>query len=344
MPQADRSPFLERAGWGVGFAFGAALLLLVWLARDVVLLGFAAVLLALLLRTPADWVSRRTGIPGGIAVGLVALAATLLIVAVFWLRGADIGAQFTELREQVPSAVERVEAWLRQYGWGRSLVDNVPEPEQLLPESSGVLSQATGVISRTFGVLSTFVIILFLGLVFAIGPRAYTENALRLLPSRRRDRGREILGQLASTLRWWLLGRLISMAFIGVLTGIGLMLLDVPLALILAIIAALLSFIPNIGPLLALAPAFLIGLAQSPGTALAVGALYLGVQVVESYILAPVIDRKTVYLPPAATVLAQLAMALAGGLLGVAVATPLLAATVVLVRTLYVEDVLGDEK
>lgn len=132
------------------------------------------------------------------------------------------------------------------------------------------------------------------------------------------------------------------MAVIGILTAVGLALLDIPLAVVLALIAALLSFIPNIGPVLSAAPAVLLGLVESPQKALAVAGLYLGIQFVESYILAPIVDRKTIYLPPALTVVTQLTMALVAGLLGVALATPLLAMVVVLVRTLYVEDVLGD--
>jgi predicted PurR-regulated permease PerM len=132
------------------------------------------------------------------------------------------------------------------------------------------------------------------------------------------------------------------MTAIGLLTGIGLALLGIPLAFVLAVIAALLTFVPNIGPVVSAVPAVLLGLIRSPGTALAVLGLYLGVQMVESYLLSPIIDRKTVYLPPAATIAAQLVMGVAAGLLGVALATPLLAVAIVLVRTLYVEDALGD--
>ncbi len=184
--------------------------------------------------------------------------------------------------------------------------------------------------------------ILFLGIVFALGPATYLAGVVRLVPIARRDRAREILRRLGSTLRWWLFGRLISMVVIGVLTGIGLSLLGVPLAIVLALLAALLSFILNIGPILAAVPAVLLGFLQSPAQALYVGLLYLGVQIVETYVLAPFIDRKTIYLPPALTVLAQLTMAVFAGLLGVALATPILAIGVVLVRAVYVEDVLGD--
>lgn len=94
-------------------------------------------------------------------------------------------------------------------------------------------------------------------------------------------------------------------------------------------------------PVLSALPAVVLGLAQGPQTALWVAALYLGVQIVESYVLAPIIDRRTIYLPPALTVLAQLTLAAFAGLLGVALATPLVAALVVLVTMLYVQDVLG---
>jgi predicted PurR-regulated permease PerM len=150
-----------------------------------------------------------------------------------------------------------------------------------------------------------------------------------------------VLHRLADTLWWWLLGRVASMTFIGVVTGIGLWLLDVPLAFVLGLLASLLSFIPNIGPILSAIPAILLAWVAGPEKALWVTGLYVGVQVVESFVLDPFIDRKTVYLPPAFTVFAQLVLALLGGLLGVALATPLAAAMVVLVAMLYVQDVLG---
>ena len=152
---------------------------------------------------------------------------------------------------------------------------------------------------------------------------------------------REVLAKLSDTLWWWLIGRLIAMTFIGVATGVGLTLLGVPLAFILGLLAALLSFVPNLGPILSALPAILLGFVQSPQTALWVAALYAGVQVVESYVLDPIIDRKTVYLPPAFTISAQLLMGLFAGLLGVTLATPLAAALVVIVTMLYVQDVLG---
>lgn len=335
-----RAPFLHRAGWGAGVAAGVGLLLAAWFARDVLLVTFTGILLAILLRAPAEWLSRRTGLPEGPAVGAVALALLAVIVGTFWFQGAEIGDQAEELRQRIPEAVARIEAQLRETSWGRQLLEKLPAADDVLPDASGAVRRATGVLSGTLSALTTTLLVIFVGLVLAISPGSYTGGIVRLVPPRRRERVREILRQLDETLRWWLAGRLASMTIVGVATGIGLALLGVPLAVVLAVIAALLTFIPNIGPVLAAVPAILLGLVESPRLALAVAGLYIGIQFVESYILAPIIDKKTIYLPPALTVVAQLAMALVAGLLGVALATPLLAVTVVLVRTLYVEDVL----
>ncbi|HEU4829170.1 MAG TPA: AI-2E family transporter, partial [Gemmatimonadales bacterium] len=336
--------FSDRLAWGAGLFAGAALLLLVWMVRDVLLLGFAGILLGLVFRVPAEWLAARTPLPHGVAVVLVVLALFGVLAGVFTLRGADIRNQANQLRERIPRAAEQLQAKLEQTEIGREVVKNVPTPRELLPDSTGAVQRATGAVTRTFALLANVLIVLFLGIVLALTPRVYTDNVLRLVPVRRRARAEALLGELGHTLRWWLLGRLVSMSAIGVLTWIGLSVLDVPLAFVLALIAALLSFVPNIGPVVAAAPAVLLGLVQGPEKAIMVALLYLAVQAIESWLLDPVIDRKTIYLPPALTVLAQLAMAVIAGLAGVALATPLAAVVAVTTRKLYVEGVLGDRQ
>ena len=336
--------FSDRIAWGAGLFAGAALLLLVWMLRDVLLLGFAGILLGLVFRAPADWLTARTALPHGAAVMLVILAMLGLVAGVFVARGAEIRDQANQLRQEIPGAAARLQAQLERSELGREVVENVPDPAALLPDSAGAVQRATGAVTRTFAVLANMLIVLFLGIVLALTPKVYTENALRLVPQKRRARARALFADLDHTLRWWLLGRLISMSAIGLLTWIGLTVLDVPLAFVLALIAALLSFVPNIGPVVSAVPAVLLGLVQSPERALMIAGLYLAVQAIESWLLDPIIDRKTIYLPPALTVLAQLAMAVLAGLPGVALATPLAAVAAVTTRRLYVEGVLGDRE
>jgi predicted PurR-regulated permease PerM len=119
-------------------------------------------------------------------------------------------------------------------------------------------------------------------------------------------------------------------------------LLGIPLAFSLGVLASLLTFIPNIGPVLAALPALLLAFVDSPTRALYVALLYLGVQAVESYGITPFIERETVSLPPAVTLATQLALGLLAGFAGVIVAAPLAAVGVVLVQTFYIQDVLGD--
>lgn len=317
-------------------------LLFLWYARDVLLLVFAGVLVSVFLRRLATLLSDRTPLPPSVALAIVVVALASLFIGALWLRGGSIVAEAERLREELPKAVEQLRERISGYELGERLIGQIPDdPSELLPDGRDAIAQVTGAVSQTFGALANGAIILFLGIVFAATPGVYRSGILALFPERKVPRIREVLDTLGDTLWWWLIGRLISMTFIGVITGVGLALLGVPLAFILAVLAALLSFIPNLGPILSALPAILLALVQGPQTALWVAALYAGVQVVESYILAPIIDQKTVYLPPAYTITAQLIMAGFAGLLGVTLATPLAAVVVVLVTMLYVQDGLG---
>jgi predicted PurR-regulated permease PerM len=134
------------------------------------------------------------------------------------------------------------------------------------------------------------------------------------------------------------------MMTIGVLTTLGLWVLGIDLALVLGVLAALLSFIPNIGPLIALIPAALIGLFGGPDMLLYVIALYAGIQMVESYVLTPVLQQSMVDLPPARTLGMQVVLGVLAGALGLILAAPLTAVAMVVVSMWYVQDVLGDRR
>jgi predicted PurR-regulated permease PerM len=110
------------------------------------------------------------------------------------------------------------------------------------------------------------------------------------------------------------------------------------------LIAGLLSFIPNFGPIISALPALLLAFIASPITAVYVLGLYIGVQLIESNIVTPLIERETIELPPALTIASQLALAVLVGGLGLVLATPLLAVIMVLVQMVYVQDVLGDKE
>jgi predicted PurR-regulated permease PerM len=328
------------------FKIAAAIFIMaaaVYAAPDVFLLIFAGLLVSIFLTSLSGTLVRWVGLSSGWALAVVIVALFLFFAAASYFAAPNVADQFDDLVKKVPESVENIKAQLASYTWGKNLLEEA-QPENMLQGSRRVIQGVGGAFSSVLGWFANFVIIVFIGLYGAIEPGLYRRGFLHLLPKRRRARAAEVLSEVGETLKWWLIGKFFGMAVIGAMTTIGLWLLNVPLALILGLIAALFTFIPNIGPILAAVPAILLGLAESPEQALYVGLLYLGTQAVESYLLTPMVQRKTIELPPALTLSAQVFMGIILGGLGVALATPLTAVALVATKMLYVEDELGDTR
>lgn len=217
-----------------------------------------------------------------------------------------------------------------------------------LPQSlSGQLGALTrylfSFLSSTVSVIGGLLLILFTALYIGAEPRLYYKGLLHLVPKPARARADEVLGAVGTTLRKWLVTQLLMMVVIGVVTTVGLSLLGVKAAVPLGIIAGLLEFIPMLGPLLSAVPAVAMGFLDSPEKALFVALFYAGVQFLENHILVPILMKHGVDLPPVITLIGLSLMALVFGFLGMLVAVPFLAAVMVAVKLLYVEDVVGDD-
>lgn len=339
--KADRFP----RSVGVFAALGSIALaswLLGWVI-DVVLLAFAGLLLGLFLRGVADWLAARTKLPPRLGVAAVCLAIIAALAAFMWLAAPSVGREVEELVRRLPRAFETLRASLEEHSLGRWLIERTRDSADRL-SGRDALGRAGGLFSSTAGALASVIVFLFVGLFVALDPETYREGVLRLVPLHRRARARFVLGRTTHVLQQWMLGKLVAMVAIGVLTWLGLLLLGIPLAPTLALLAALLTFIPNLGPALAMVPPALLALMEGPERAAYVIALYLAVQIVESYVLTPLLQKQTTSLPPALTIVAQVMMASLAGGIGVVVATPLTAVALVAVRHLYVEDALGDRE
>ncbi len=335
----DARPTLIRA-----FIYTSVILvlLLLWFALDVLLLIFAAILLAVFLRGLSDWLSERTSLSPGWSLALVVLALLILLVSSTWLLAPTVGRQARQLATQLPAAMTHVRERIQQYTLGQQLVEQAPSPGDILEEQGRLVERATGLFSTTLGTLANIIIILFVGLYLAVNPKLYTRGIERLIPIGRRRRAREVLFTLGYTLRKWLLGQLFSMTVVGVLMTVGYWIIGIPLALVLGILAGLLEFIPTFGPILSVLPALALSLLASPTQALYVVLLYTVVQMVESYLLTPLVQQRAVELPPAITIVALVVLGELLGFLGLLLATPIAAVALVLVKMLFVEDVLGD--
>ena len=185
-------------------------------------------------------------------------------------------------------------------------------------------------------------LVLFLSIYIGAEPDLYRRGIIHLFPHRLRDRVGDVLTEMAIVLRKWLVTQLIAMAVIGSVTTIILLVLRVKAAVALGLIAGLLEFVPTVGPILSAVPAIAMGFVDSPEKALYVTIAYVGVQFLENHLLIPLLMKEGMDLPPALTIVAQTLMALLFGFIGLLVAVPLLAAIMVAVKMLYVEDVVGD--
>lgn len=321
-------------------ALAVVLLLLVVLAPDALLIIFAGILFAVFLDSGGDWIARKTGLPHGAGIG-VFCAAILLILAAFGVGFAPaVSDQFAELWRQIPKAANDVIGRIEQYAWGRYVIDHA-KPSGMLSGKGG--RAAASAVWSTFGALGNFVIILFIGLFCAVAPRVYTGGLVCLAAPSLRSRMREILRATGDTLRKWLLAKIIAMSVVGVLTGLGLWAVGVPLALPLGLIAGLLAFIPNIGPVIAALPGVLLGFSAGSTTALLALGVYVGVQSLESYLITPLLQQETVSLPPGLILSMQVVLGVLFGILGLALATPLTAVMMTIIREAYVHDYLERE-
>lgn len=320
-------------------------LALVYFTFDILLLIFAAALLAIFLRGLADILRKWIPIGEGWLVMLVAGLLVLVIAGAVALLAPSVAEQVRVLRVEVPKSAQSAGQYLLQFSWGRTLMDQLPSADEVMTkiDAASVMSRVGGFFSSTLGALGNVLITILLAIYLASEPRFYSEGMTKFFPTDRRKRVSEVLDAIYETLRWWLIGKVASMLFIGILTWIGLSIIGVPLALTLGLIAGLLSFIPNFGPILSAIPAILLAFIDSPISALYVLGLYGGVQVVESNVVTPIIERETVELAPALTIIFQLALGAMIGGLGLVLATPLLAVVVVIVKLVYFEDILGDK-
>ena len=339
--------FAGRVLITIGFVVLAFLLItLLYFTFDVVLLIFAAALLAIFLRGLAEILGRFVSWSEGwrvlfvsvLLIGILALAITLL--------APSVAEQVQHLREELPRSAQATATYISQFGVGRALIEQMPSVDGVKQyvNPAALLSGVGGFFTSTVGVVGNVLMAFLLAVYFATEPGLYIRGLIKLFPKSRRHRATQIVASVGETLRWWLIGKAGSMIFIGLLTWVGLSILGIPLALTLGLIAGLLSFIPNFGPIISAVPALLLAFIESPWTALYVLILYIGVQLVESNVVTPLIERETVELPPALTIVFQLSLAVMVGGLGLVLATPLLAVIMVVIQMVYIQDILGDRE
>lgn len=327
---------LLAVGIGVLVAFSAAQLAL--------FLGFAAVLLASAMSFPVGWLSAI--VPRGLAVLLTLLLMLGLAVGLGFLVVPTVIEEGRQLGQQVSAAAGRVDEWLGRVADGTGAQQQQLEAtlrqraEQWFGQALEQVIPATlTLVEGLLGLVAVLVLAAFL----VHKPDSYRRGVRRLVPRRFEGRYDACWPALVHAMRHWIGGMLVSMTIMGTLTGLGLALCGIDAWLLLGVLTFFGTFVPYVGAIASAIPGLIVGLAESPTHCLYALAVYVGVHVVEGYIVQPLIMKRAVELRPALLLFWQLLLGSAFGIAGVIVATPLLVVVEVLTQRLYVESYLGKE-
>jgi predicted PurR-regulated permease PerM len=308
----------------------------------VLLMAFAGVLFAVFLAALSTWLCRYTRLSYGWALAVVVMVLIVLAGGVGWLLENRIAGQIQQMMQELPQSLNRIQDWLSQYQWGEKVAQAGSKAAQSLTTAtttSAVFNLVSGVSNFVIGVI----VVIFVGIFGAAEPQLYRSGVLHLIPSAHRHRAGEAIDAVVFNLRWWLVGQVVLMILIGISTGLGLWIIGIPLWFTLGLIAGIMEMIPYAGPWISAVPALLLALLVSPWHVIGVAILYLALHILEGYVFLPLVQRQSVLLPPAFTLVTQVLLGELLGFLGLFVAAPLTVAGVILVKMLYVEDTLHDE-
>jgi predicted PurR-regulated permease PerM len=352
------------------------------LACEIILILFLGVLFGVFLTKLAGWISERAspGYQGSLAIVVITLLLTISGGTTCFF--VQINQQVEDASGKIDQGMNELRSLIRKYPALKTTIATTPFVSQALSIKRGEEAKSAGgprresadreekegssdqaarqldsipepvrravgtvgqMFKTTFGLAVNSLLIFFVGLFLAITPNTYRDGVVRLVPTAKRPRVTQVLDSTGDALWRWLIGRFGSMLATGVGAFLLLLVLGVPMAGTLGILTGLLTFVPNIGAAVALFLSILFALPQGPGTVAAVVGGYIALQLVESYVVTPLIQQKAVSLPPALLISFQAIMGVLFGFIGTAVASPLLAAGKTVVEMLYVNDYLGDK-
>jgi predicted PurR-regulated permease PerM len=316
--------------------FVGSLLLLSWRLSDVLLLLFGSIIIAVSLRAFSLTLQRRFNLPSKLTVGLAVTVVLIFILLFSWLIGDRLIEQADDLKVRVPEALLALTTWMREFPLGVGLLQLLNGADLTDVPWTSVANLAT----KTFSALGSIGLMTIVGIYLAANPDLYRNGFVRLIPVSYRVRIDQAMLASGQALLQWLLGQSISMLFVGIATGIGLMLVGAQMPLTLGLIAGIFAFIPFFGPIASGLFAVVLAFMQGPTQALYVLAVCVLIQQIEGNLLMPLIQRWAVRMPPVLGITAAVIFGLLFGLPGVILATPLMVIAIVLIRKLYIDAIL----
>lgn len=306
---------------------------------SIFLLLFGGILLAELFQGISNRLHRWTKWPRGVTLTCAFLLVLAFISGITFLIGNTVAQQYDQFAKAIPQITKDVNSYVEKQSWGDKVKDMMPSGDE---NGDQIAKQAGSFFKSTFGVFGDLYAIIFLGIFIMISPQQYVKGTIALFPAKYKSKAENVIVKMGNDLKVWLKAQMLEMLFTFTLTAIGAVILGADLWIILAIIGGTLTFIPNIGPTIALIPAILIGLMDGPEMAMLLVGLFLLVQLLESAVFGPFVRQKMLSLPPALVLFFQLLMGALAGAWGILFATPLLVVIIIFVNEVYIKGTLEE--
>ncbi|BBD01553.1 MULTISPECIES: AI-2E family transporter [Sphingobium] len=321
-PSEVRSPLvsheLKRAG--VWFALAIAVALVVLLAQPLMLI-MGALVLATMMDGGTRLLGRILPISRGWRLTIVLLGAVAFMAYTFYLTGSSLAAQAQAMRAIVEAQVMRIGGWMQQLG-----ITTTPDDlKGLASQAMSSMGRVTAAVGTAVGAITSGVMMLVLAIFIAVEPKLYERGVAWMLPIDKRAHFYTVADKMGWTLRRLMFGRLIGMAVEGVGTWLLLWAGGVPMAGLLGILTGLFAFLPNIGSIISGALIIIVGFSGGMNTGLYAFGVYMAVQIVDGYLIVPMVAKRATDLAPALVLGAQILFGALFGIMGLFLADPIVA-------------------
>ena len=306
----------------------ALAVVLLWFLAQPLLLIVGGIVFAALLDGGVRLLGKVLPIRRGLRLAIVSLLVVAFLVGFVYLAGSQLAGQFEALRTLVMSQVSRAV----DYGHRLGLVPPNEGAGDIGMQLVGSLGKVTEALGTALGAVSSLAMIVVIGLFIAMEPRIYERGVAWMLPMGRRADFYRTSERVGHTLRRLMAGRLLGMAVEGLFVAIALSIVGVPMAPLLGVLTGLLAFLPNIGSIVSGVLIVLVGFSAGTNIGIAAIFVYVVVQTFDGYVVVPMVARRSVDLAPALVLGCQLLFGALFGILGLALADPIVAMTKVLLE------------
>lgn len=310
-------------------------LFILYVIREVVALLFVAIVLSAALDPWVDWLQKYK-IPRSVSILIIYIIMIGTLSLVIAMMVPPISEQIGQLAKNLPIYYERLALGVSQITDGGELRPSLPEALQGLSASLGEATKSIfSTITGIFGGLISFIAVLVIVFYMTVEEKILKKFIHFLTPPKYQDYMAGLINRMQKKMGLWLRGQLALCLIIGIMTYIGLIILGVKYALLLALVAGILEIIPFVGPIISAVPAILVGFSDSFVKVLLIIALYIVIQQFENHIIVPKVMQKAVGLNPIIVILAILIGIKLGGIVGALLAVPVAAAVGVFLSDIF---------